>query len=268
MKDINMYCPCCGDKLISTGTFYYEDCCECKIHSNKYQCSNEDCACHVFDCVWNDDGTFFSHKMKYKRIRMIFPNDEYAALNSFDKRMEVDIYKKGLKKEIILHPIFCLFLLKPVIEFVYKGDDWGNVISRRFKLKFLKYDKSMKSYCIYYTSGIHMLIFCLKGFFRLLNNYKNEPTKFNVKELIECFEKHKWNDSWYKRTERFILNMFYSKLKKEIFIMKEIFDMIDHKTLNLIKNNIDIKLHEPKRLLGFLKSLNPEFLTKLKEISI
>jgi len=93
--------------------------------SPKYVCENETCELN-FDnkSCWNSTGDFFSGNVPYEIIKKLFLYDQYAALNSISKQSEVEIYKHGLKKEIYLHPIFCLWILKPYIEFNYKEIRW------------------------------------------------------------------------------------------------------------------------------------------------
>lgn len=257
----DMYCPCCGEKLISNGRFQYEDICESTTYSNKNQCPNDDCVMNDYDCMWSDDGDFFSKNMKYRRTDLIFPDDKYAALNSFSKRMEVEIYKKGLKKKTYLSHWFCLGLLKPYIEYEYKGDDWGNVLKRSFKIKFLKKDVDSSEYCIHYISGIHMLIFVLKRFLRNKKSFSKKPTKYNVRELLESFDRPKWDDDrWFTRTSLIIFNTFFKHLKKECIKYKEIFDIISDIEIDKMKK----MGFEYDTIILYLKTKTNEELIQLK----
>ena len=257
----DMYCPCCGEKLISNGTFQYEDCCESVIYSDKNQCSNEDCIMFDYKCVWSNDGLFFSMDMRYRRTDLIFPDDNYSALNSFSKRMEVEIYKKGLKKKTYLSHWLCLGLLKPYIEYNYKGDDWGNVLKRSFKIEFLKKDSDRNEYCIHYTSGIHMLIYVIKVFLRNKKLFSKRPTKYNVKEILESFDRPKWDNRWYKKTSLFIFNTFFKRLEKECIKYKEIFDIIGDFEIDTMKK----MGHDYETILSYIKSKNKEELIELRK---
>ena len=105
-RNNQMYCPLCKEPLINSGSFCYEDCCQSTIYTTEWSCSNENCICNQSKSYWNDDGDFFSGDMK--NSYEIFKDHKYAALNSFAKRMEVDVYKKGLKSKIYLSPLLHL----------------------------------------------------------------------------------------------------------------------------------------------------------------
>ena len=231
----SMYCPSCLTKLECDGLFHYEDCCNSSIYSNKWVCPSkgylnpktgkfQQCLCHEAKTFWNDDGDFFSgdeYKMKKetgKEIEFIHGDRCYAAFNSFAKDVEVSIYGTGLKRNIYFHPAWCFWALKPGIEFHYKSDRMGNVISRSWKWKFLKKDNHLNGYCVVWVSPLKMLVWSYKQFKRKRKNYKKDPTnKFTLRELYEEFEPlAKWDKRWWRSFEKWYLSALYPRLKKEV----------------------------------------------------
>lgn len=209
MKTEEMYCPLCVTKLKSGEYFEYEDCCGVRT-SLTYTCSNPECELHKSNCVWNDYGDFFSMDLSYTKARELFPDDKYEAYNSFAKVSATEIFKKGLRGETYLHPILCLYFLKPYIEHTYKSDMDGNVIKRGFKIKFLKRDQSSGKFVIGYISGIHMLIFCLKEFYR-------NKKRCDYSALHDTFKGKSWDKRWWSLLVTFYTNTFYKKLRSKCF---------------------------------------------------
>lgn len=123
----------------------------------------------------------------------MFPHDTYAALNSFAKKCEVEIYgkviKNGklLKRKIYLSPWLTFGWLKPYIEFKYKSNEMGEVLGRSWKLQFLRKEKGRKEYCIHYISGSYMFRFCLKQFNKDLKDYKEKKESFCIKKHTKAF---------------------------------------------------------------------------------
>jgi len=216
-EEQKLYCPNCRHELKIDGVFRYDDDCGGASISDKYICNNLNCECCKYNCVWNWYGDFFGGDMPFKLIRKLFLNDKYAAYNSPAKKSEIEIFGKGLKRQIYLHPAFCFWILQPFIEFKYKGTEWGNVLGRKWKLKFLKYDRGQKRYCIVYKSGIHMLIWSIKRFYNYLKYYREKQTLFGKNELKNSFNKPFSTDKrWWILLSRWYFNTFYKKLKLKL----------------------------------------------------
>ncbi len=237
MIESKMMCPVCRTKLQSTDTMIITDVCDHQSRSNKWVCVNVDCLCSQKNACWDDDGEYYRGDMNDTKV---FPDDRYAALNSFAKKMEIEVYGKGLKSKIYLSPWFTLLFLKPMIEFNYKGDEMGNVLGRTWKLKFLykdgKFDiswiKNTNGYNTYYTSGLTMLKFVLSKFHIKLKKYKKNKTRFTKNDLYDEFEDNLWNNNWYDNVYKWYLKTFYKNLNKTLS------DYMNFETL--IKNQSDI----------------------------
>lgn len=228
-----MMCPVCRTKLQSTETFQYEDVMCYKVRDNKWMCSNTDCVCCQKETCWNGDGDFFSGG-SFEKMKEVFPDNNYAALNSLAKKCEIEIYGKGLKRKIYLSPWLMLLILEPMIEFNYKSDEMGNVLGRSWSLKFLykdqKFDlswiKNTDGYNTYYTSGFSLLKYCLSIFYRKLKHYKENNTVYSKLELNEEFDKSTKNEKLYKKVYLWYIKTFYKKLSKKLLEYKHFDSLI------------------------------------------
>lgn len=226
----SMYCPCCLSKLESVGSFIYDDVmghvttsqkwvCKSKGYINRKSGKFERCLCNVYELYWNDDGDFFSTS-QYRtnnKPKFHYGPDTYAAFNSIAKKCETTVYKNGLKKKTYLSPALTLWLLKPVINYVYDCDYLGNISKYSIQITFLKRDTTTGVYCIGYVSSIRMLRFCIKQFKRKVKDYeKNGDNKYFIKDLYNEFHPYFPDERPYKRVFNYYINTFYRKLKKEI----------------------------------------------------
>ncbi|MFW6243088.1 MAG: hypothetical protein ACOC2W_02920 [bacterium] len=205
-----MYCPLCEFELGSSGSFRYEDVCG-PSYSQKFVCKNEICTLSKYNSYWNDSGDFFSGDLDYKLCHKLFPTNKFAAYNSFSKKAEVEIYKHGLEKNKRLHPGLCLWFLQPMIEYYYKSDDWGNVIDKSYKIKFLRKSKNSKTYNVLNTFGFKMVKYMISEFKQKYKNFKLKPTTYNKKDLLEFFDKNHWDKRWWRRFIIWYFNTFYKR---------------------------------------------------------
>jgi len=212
-----MFCPLCKRLLITKDWFVYNDLVG-NSYSPKYECDNKECELQKGNCFWNENGDYFSGDLGFTRSKELFPDNKYAALNSFAKKSEVEIYKHGLKRETRLHPAFCLWIVQPLIEHTYKSNYFGDVLKRGWKLKFLKKNKTLgKGYNIYCgPNGFRMFNFLLSEFKRDKKAFFNNPTESNKKDVLKHFEKNEWDNRWWRVLFTFFINTFYGKVKKLI----------------------------------------------------
>ena len=215
MNKTELICPICKQHLYYETQFTYYDCCGYDT-SNKNVCINDKCLLSQKNVYWNDYGEFFSRDFSFEKE---FGHKKYAALNSIAKQNEVEIYKVGLKSKKYFSPALMLFILKPYIEYIYKGDKYGNVLSVKRKLKFLK--KGDNGYNIHYISGYHMLLYEIKTFKRFLKAYKKNYNNYflrkaKVYQFKESFEMLSWDKRWWRYLSRFLITIFYKKRLKKI----------------------------------------------------
>jgi len=226
----SMYCPSCLTKLEGTGGFNYESVCGDLIYSIKWVCPSkgflnsktgkfQQCLCHKYQTVWNDDGDFFSGEeyLQIKKIQFIQGDKTYAAFNSFAKQCEVEIYKTGLPKEKYLHPALCLWFLRPVIRYTYKSDKMGNILKSGWKMEYLKKQRGRRGYHVVYMSPIRMFKFCVRQFNKNLKGYKKNPNEqWIIERLHQDFEKHMWDKRSWRIAFWIYQSVFYFRLRKEI----------------------------------------------------
>jgi hypothetical protein len=247
----DLYCPICKKKLEIDGTFIYEDICNTDIRSDKYICINKECGLYK-KSFWNDSGEYFCGELGLFEFEKKFGHTKYAAFNSISKNSEVEIYKKGLKKKTMLSPALTLWWLKPYIEHNYKADNWGNILKRSYKLKFLKKEKDADDYYIHYISGVRMFFFSINYFkSNKYKPYKKTPNEYNIKEIYkEIYDT--WDKRFYKKVVKkylkiryfFILDdinekyTFYEKLNEYKYnkITKKEYDIL----LNICPKDIDL----------------------------
>lgn len=189
-----MLCPKCKQKLMVTGQERLETidehvmCVEQPSLKDVYQCINDNCQCNHYGFMWNDYGDFYSGK-NFKASNKVFPDDKYAALDSHAKQSEVEIYKKGLKKAIYFHPIFCLWFLKPFIEINYKSNLMGEILKKTYHLRFLK--KSEHGYGILFSPAW--------GTWKYLwREFKNHLKNGNLEEAFKKSFNRSWEYRWFE----------------------------------------------------------------------
>ncbi|MCK9476565.1 MAG: hypothetical protein M0R46_11630 [Candidatus Muirbacterium halophilum] len=233
---LQMMCPLCKTNVEvdkEEETFRYEDVCGSTVGSWKHICPNKDCILHKKKSFWNDHGDFYSGDLGFKKARKLFPDDKYAALNSMAKRHEVEIYGKGLKRKIYLSEWWTLKILKPMIEFKYKGDDMGNVLGRTWKLRWLYKSGNQDYYGTYYTSPIVHLYRMLKHTRRDIKRYKKRKSLYDLQEIWRWFDMGV-KTGWDRKLYRWYFNTFHKKI---LNYSKNFVDFIEHVRRN--KHNID-----------------------------
>lgn len=214
----NWRCPVCEEPLSITGQKQYETGSEHVIDPNReefplrdaYQCTNKKCvACHK-DTFWNYEGDLYSRDFHFDEHCV---NNNDAPFGSLARKSNVEIYKKGLKKKTYLHPILCLWFLQPMIEYEYKANKEGEVLSKSFTIKFLKKSRGQKHYSTYWTPCWRTWSF-LYGRFRRSLQYFKESGKSD--ELDRAF-RPSFNRAWVYRSFEWFINTFYSqgKLRKK-----------------------------------------------------
>jgi hypothetical protein len=254
MNTSEMLCPICKLPLVSIESFCYEDedVMRYSNYSEKWICATPSCICHTQNCYWNDDGDYFSGDISSLKI---FPDGKYGALNSFAKKMEIEVYGKGLKKKIYLSPILTFGWLKPMIEIKYKGNEMGEVLGKSYKLKFLKKDGD-RGYCTYYTSALSMLWFRIKCFKRDLKNHRKKRNHYTIKELSDEFKRNEWNNDWHYKLFHFIIEKIYYKTYKEVANYNSYKHIISkYRSVEITSEQYEL-----------LKSLCPDYIDLLSEI--
>ena len=257
-----MYCPKCKSELISGDMKEFETLSEHVCDPNKqnypkrptWVCSDVNCDTNKYGMFWNESGEIYSDK---------WVNDEFFIKNnsgpfgSFERRTNVEIYKKGVKNSQYLSPFLCLWVYKPYIVYNYKADEDGNVLKKSKKLKFLKYDKDTKSYCCIVSFLIPCLIRTIKHFVKDVKTFNR--SSYQLKYMKEKFEMTP-NRALYQKIAYKYKNIFYKKFKKSLYKIdvekyeSMIINKFSHRSFNI--KNLDFLPEDQEnkiKLLGILE---------------
>jgi len=223
MNDIIILCPICKSELKPSSIKRVETLSEHVTNPNGipsekqlYNCPNDKCKSHLYGIEWLDCGEMIS-KTFFHDKDMGFVNDNYAPFNTITRRLNVEIYKTNVRDKQMLHPILCLFLLRPYIQHYYKADDDGNVLKHWTRVNFLRREgrrwrtntniKFKDTYYIHYISMLHTFKFLIKQSNRHLKN----------NDLEQLFGRA-YNRSFIYRFTEFIVKILhhkkYNKYKK------------------------------------------------------
>ena len=132
-------------------------------------------------------------------------------------------------------------MLRQYIEYKYKEDNWGNVIKRSYKLRFLRKEKGADGYYIHYISGIHMFFFSINYFKR--NYYKkyisDKINEYNINEIYnEIYDS--WDHRLYKKIFKKYLKLRYYYILSDIKIKHNFYKLINkYKYNNITKKEYD-----------------------------
>lgn len=221
MNTQQMYCPKCHKPLINGEKKRFETLCEHVEDPNEeferplrntFICNNPQCPAFNENIFWDESGAMYGHNFKFK-----FDNDLNSAYPSFERKMDIEIYKKGLKEEKQLHPILTLYFLKPIIVYDYKADYWGNVVDKSWQLEWRKKEKyslKNKNYCIGYTFPF---VHIYKTIRFIRNHFKNKSilnySDFDLKLLKDHFKPLPKRDKrWWRKLEKFLIKIIFTRL--------------------------------------------------------
>lgn len=212
-----MKCPKCHTELIKGKNKEFETLEDHVCDPNKrnyplrstFVCNNNECPASKEDLFWDENGAMYGWNKNFK-----FDNDIYSAYPSFERRMDIEIYKKGLKSKLRLHPCLMLWFLQPMIEFTYKSDNYGNVLKRGYKLIWLKKDhwqpwiKDQWGYCTHYSFPTMNIIHHIQHRISTIRNCSETYKQYNAKELLEPLSS--WDKRWWRKVEKWLdKNVFY-----------------------------------------------------------
>jgi hypothetical protein len=210
----NWLCPVCKNKLIKTGEEFYqtgsEHVCdpnrEINYKRSKYECSDTACISRKLESFWNVDGELYGGTTKidgkYVSLEDYCIGKNPGPFGTLERKLNVEIYKKGLKSKTYLHPFLTLWIYKPYIDYHYISNYNGDVLKKGWEIKYLKKDDRNGNYCIGVVSCFSIWKFLWKKFKR---KSKNQKLDFE-KDIKNRFNRD-WIHRWF---ETFIL-IFYKK---------------------------------------------------------
>ena len=218
-KNKNWLCPACKSKVIITGERKFETLSEHVSDPNMenyplrdaYQCSDENCMTRKNNIFWDYMGDRYGYVKTVSCMDddKLFIDLNDAPFGSHTRKANVEIYKKGLKKQAYLSPIFCLFFLQPFIEYNYEANEQGEVLKKSLKIKFLKPDKNIFKggrYCYLFNPFWETWIYHMKDAKRLIKNYRENKKPIILKNIFG-------KDDYWQKSKRFIHILIRKYLK-------------------------------------------------------
>lgn len=216
----NWKCPACMEKMTMDSQREYETLGDHVSDPNRkshplrdsYICSDEKCITRKYNVFWDYMGDRYGYipyndvkKYGYTDCDQLFINENDAPFGSHSRKSNVEIYKKGLKKEIWLHRMFGGWFFQPFIEFHYKSNEQGDVLKKTFSLKFVKRYGRSDGCLVSFWYGTWKYLYW--GFKNHIRNYKKEGNPISLKN---AFEKS-YNRDFPYRVFEFTMKIFYNR---------------------------------------------------------
>jgi hypothetical protein len=195
-----MFCPICGRKLEITGQARLQTIIEHVESPNdlpclkdKYQCVNSDCIAYL-NSKWGEDGGYYSGDVVIPQIQFKYGIKE--AMPSIERQLAVECYKHDEDRYYTI----CNFnKLKLVLkkEYSYQANEWGRILKRTYKWKWIINDT-------YHISGITMLKHSISEFHRHKKKYNEGKME---KDYV--FRKRDWDRRWWYLLTCLYIKIFY-----------------------------------------------------------
>ena len=184
-----MLCPICKTELKVTGQERlvtldeHISCCEEISLKDKYQCLNKNCEASIDELMWGEDGAYYPQGKNWGK-KYVFIDNNNGPFGSFQRKCNIMVYKHDED----FYPIkdlkipFSKTKIDLKVSYNYESNEDGAILKRSPKLDLIINGE-------YYSSGIKMLIFCIKHF------YRQDP-KYRMKHEVLNFD---WDRRWWKR---------------------------------------------------------------------
>lgn len=213
-------CPVCKSPVLISSQEQYETGEEHVIDPNResypkrdaYRCTNSDCVCNdeKHKVFWNYNGEMYGGFMIDDDD---FIDQNNAPFGSFERKMNLEIHKCGVKDRIELSPALCLWFLQPYIQYHYKGNVMGNVVKRWFTIEFLKKDRDRNEYCYGFNFCWGTWSFLWREFKSKIIAYKEHKDANLLKTAFERTYNRSWEYIWFENTIKVLYWRYYKKIK-------------------------------------------------------
>lgn len=190
-----MRCPFCYHALVDSGkTVQAEDIMNETYTEKVYVCENKNCQAANEETFWGSDGFIFSSSRALRdNFKNLFTEKKCAeALDSIGEKCQMASEKDVLNFHFGKYDCWRLFDLTLTKE---QSVDNINGVNQYVGIPRYHFRLAFKG--TYYTPGIYMLWFCLKGAYR----QKNGGYTQNILKDLE----NTWDKRWWKVTYKFIL---------------------------------------------------------------
>lgn len=246
-----MKCPKCKSELIKGVDREFETLSDHVCDPNRqsyplrptWECKNPECQSQEYGVFWDEQGECYSRKYIGDGFWIDNNSGPFGSLN---RRLNVECSYKGVKRNIYLSPAWCLWIYRPLIDFNYEANEDGEVISRRWSLKFLKKDGS-DYYSTYVRFIVPSIYRNIRNFLKEKKEFKKQPTKYRREKLREYYSVGIFSSNTYIISQKIITFLFKGFLKELNYIDKD-------KVKSIIFSNFTGQIIEPSKLFEYLPS--------------
>jgi len=191
-----MKCPRCKSDLVQGKDMPLETLSEHVCDPNgtpcmkpSYHCSNPNCEAGHEHVIWDQDGETYGGR----DIKWI--DDNNAPFGSFQRKCNVEIYKKDENYQLCRIPCWPLKDWKVKVNYYYGSNEDGDILSRKAGLEWITNEG------VWYIWGTSMLRFGLSQIYRDWKTLRSNPNDEFVKgDLIEYVERAKDKDAqWWRK---------------------------------------------------------------------
>lgn len=214
-----MKCPICKSELVKWVSMPLQSFDEHICSPDKTPTLKQSYCCSSFVCpsfventinpiiVWTIDGEMFC--MDYHKARNLkFIDNNNAPFGTYQRKINVEIYKKDENKLLFTFPCYPLKGWKVYSKWYYKSNEDGKILQRKLSFEIFT-NKG-----VYYINGLRMLKFSLS---RIYNYWKDaKKSKKNDWNIHNLQEKAKMNSSmrneWWRKVSAFAARLALKNL--------------------------------------------------------
>lgn len=173
-----------------------------------YWCPDESCATRVFGIFWNDEGDLYAqacapYLTREKKASIPFIDGNDAPFGSFQRKCNVDVYKKDQNRTIIVLPKFMPGILSGMkirTKWSYQGDYDGKVTKRRLGFEYITKGG------VIHLWGLRMVKHCVSRSFRAWWELRKNPNAtWHRNELKETIKQGTWpRAEWWRKVSAWV----------------------------------------------------------------
>lgn len=165
-----------------------------------YRCSDEKCITNTFTIFWNDEGELYTDDfIPFRDMNAIpFINGNNAPFGTFQRKCNVEVYKKDENKLLVTLPLWFPNVLSGMeiwSKWYYKSNKNGDILRRRLSFEYITKKR------VYHQWGIKMLQYSMKNILNDWKSLRNNPEdKFSRDRLEQAVQRSWWPDAeWWRK---------------------------------------------------------------------